>query len=206
MATYKYAGWTFGRVEALLNIIGERNAEALLQGWLTPRFELVRLELDCSSTLDGAEYPGMPREIDEQDGRALTLTKVDFARVSYETCLKEGERGIVGEEKLRRLKAMDAVRLGGNQFKALWQDYVAKRDGSVLEHLYRAFGLRYLDFFGLILRCHGGPRHVLCLFRAGREWRRGCNSLDADSNRHNPAHHCGCSVVLTAGGSLVQAT
>ncbi len=32
MASYKYSGWSFGQVEALINIIGEENAKSLLAG------------------------------------------------------------------------------------------------------------------------------------------------------------------------------
>jgi len=128
-----------------------------------------KLVLDCTHPLDPIQFLGDGWKMDEQDEQALTLTEVDFSQCLFETCLKEDETCITGEEKLKRLKEAGHVRLGGNHFLALWQDYQTHKESNVLEKL-AARGTTYLDFFGLILRSPGGDRYVLCLDRDGDEW------------------------------------
>lgn len=179
MATYKYADWTIGRVEALLNILGEENAKALLRGQIKPSFELVNLTLDCSKPFDTIQFLGKDWKVDGQDERANQLTQVDFAQAQYETCLEEGESYITGEEKLRRLKEAGHVRLGGSHFLALWEDYRFRGADSELEKL-RQRGITTLDFMGLILRDPAGNRYALYLRWAGGKWRWLCRWLEDD--------------------------
>ncbi len=109
---------------------------------------------------------------EEIDKRALALTEIELSSLSFETCLKEGEKLIKGEEKLRRLKEKpDLVRLGGNVFLGLWLDYQANKENSALKWLFRNRKITYLDFLGLVLRNPGGHRGVLYLYRLGDgEW------------------------------------
>lgn len=102
----------------------------------------------------------------ESDKRAKALTQVDFTKVSFETCLKEGETRITGEEKLKRFKDSGKIRLGAETFLALWQE----KDHATLESLHKEKGLTYLDFFGDVLESPSGLRCVLCLYRRVGRW------------------------------------
>jgi hypothetical protein len=107
---------------------------------------------------------------EEQDARALAMTELDAAKLRFETCLVDGEKGIKGEEKLKRLLVFGQPLAGGKQFLALWQDYQANKERSVLEWLRREKEVTYLDFFGTILRSPNGNRCFLCLCWNGSEW------------------------------------
>lgn len=104
------------------------------------------------------------------DPRSMTLTEVELA---FETCLLEGEKSITGEEKLRRLKEKPGfIRFGGTVFYALWLDYQANKENSVLEWIYRNFKISFMDFMGQVLRSPRGRRSVLSLYRLdGGGWR-----------------------------------
>lgn len=114
---------------------------------------------------------------EEHDARNDALTEVDFSRVLFETCLKDGETSITGEEKLKRLKANGNIRLNANIFLGLWEDYQTKKVNSVLEQLCREKGITYMDFFGDVLLGPGGGRGVLCLCRGVGVWCWGCSWL-----------------------------
>lgn len=131
----------------------------------------VERSLDCSQLFELKKLLGKGWVAEEQNELALTLTRVDFAQARFETCLREGEDSIKGEEKRRRLKERQAefIPHGGNQFWALWQDCKKNGENSVLEWLRKVKGITYLDFFGLILRRPNGFVCVLCLC-----WRSGC--------------------------------
>lgn len=150
--------------------------------------------LALGTTIDPAEFIGGgftvwkgPKEgeglqgDEDRDEREDDLTEVDFTQVDFATCLNSGERSIKGEEKLERMKASGKLRLGGRTFLALWQNYQATKEESVLEWLYRIFGIVWIDFFGLVLRDPNGRRYVLCLCRSDNgHWSWDCRSLDLD--------------------------
>ena len=119
---------------------------------------------------------------EDQDLRSLALTEIELASLFFETCLKKKEKLIKGEEKLRRLKEMpNFIRFGGNVFLGLWLDYQANKENSVLELLYRTRKIKYMDFFGLVLRSPYGRRRVLCLPRDDDgEWNWDYYGLDRD--------------------------
>lgn len=115
------------------------------------------------------------------DSRSLDLVEVSIDSILFETCLEKGEQRITGEEKLKRLKAANVVRLGGNVFLGLWLDFETNKENSILEHLYRTRKITYLDFFGLILRDPRGNRCVLFLYHNGDGgWRWDDGWLDCD--------------------------
>lgn len=60
--------------------------------------------------------------IEEQDERALKLTVLDFAKVRLETTLKSDESSVNGEEKLRRLKEANLIRLDAKVLQILWEN------------------------------------------------------------------------------------
>jgi len=112
-----------------------------------------------------ADGDGLSGE-EDVDVRSLSLTEIETSALLFETCLKEGDSRITREEKLRRLKEKpEYIRLGGNVFLGLWLDYQANKENSILENLYRTKGIKFLDFFGLVLRNPNGYRSVLSLFR-----------------------------------------
>lgn len=113
-----------------------------------------------------ADGDGLTGEKDT-DPRSQDIAEIEIARILFETCLREGENSIAGEEKLSRLKKAGHIRLGGNTFLGFWEDYQANKENSVLEWLYRTRKITYLDFFGDILRDPRGRRFVLCLYRRG---------------------------------------
>ncbi len=135
--------------------------------------------LGCSQRLNISEFLGQNWSIDELDERSVALTEIDFSKILFETCLKEGQAAIKGEEKLERLKEMeDKLRLGDNVFLALWLDYKARGKDSILEWLRKNRDITYLDFFGLVLRNPGGRRYVLYLFWDEGKWFWSCIWLD----------------------------
>lgn len=116
------------------------------------------------------------------DSRSLGLAEIKVSSLLFETYPKDGQR-ITGEEKLKRLKAANLIRLGGNVFLGLWRDYEANRRNSILECLYKTRNITYLDFFGLILRSSDAYRYVLSLHREdGGWWGQGFRWLNSEWN------------------------
>lgn len=123
-----------------------------------------------------ADGDGLTGEEDMDPRR--DIAEIEIARIIFETCLKEGENSITGEEKLSRQKKAGYIRLGGNTFLGFWEDYQANKENSVLEWLYQTRKITYLDFFGDILRDPSGSRRVLCLDRSGDgRWGWSCGWL-----------------------------
>lgn len=114
---------------------------------------------------------------EDRDAREDALTEIDWGKVLFETCLKDNETIITGQEKLLRLKATNNVRLGGRAFLSLWQDWQKNKKNSVLEMLRKTRNIN-LAFFGLVLRSPDCRRCVLCLCFDGGEWRWRCYWLD----------------------------
>lgn len=90
--------------------------------------------------------------IDEQDERSLVLNQVYLSEIALETCLKEDERSISGEENLERLKQAGHIRLDARFFIALWnkklipdawKGYVIYFDGTILRRS-NGSGFRYI--------------------------------------------------------------
>jgi hypothetical protein len=152
------------------------------------------LILDCSQPFNPVEFINGGWGVAEQDERSLAITEVDFEKILLETCLKEGEVRIMGEEKLRRFKEEkpELIPLGGQHCQALWRDYKARGKDSVLERMYKERGIIYLDFFGLILRLPNGRRLVLYFYRDEGEWDWNYDWLDDDWGAD------GCSAVLAS--------
>lgn len=184
--------WEVGQLAAVVYKLGDENARRIL----TCRKVTVTFDdasqtaavvgvppiLDCSKPFVLSDYLGAGwKSLDEeQDIRALSLTSVDFSKALYVTCLNEGEPFIKGEEKLRRLKEEHPQLIchGGNQFRALWEDYQQNKENSVLEWLRINRNITDLDFFGLILQHQSGYRSVLYLYWNGEQWNWVCFWLD----------------------------
>ena len=107
-----------------------------------------------------AEGNGLEGE-EEQDARSLVLTTLDVTRLRLETTLKGEETSIVGEEKLKRLKAMTDIRLDAGIFQTFWRNqhliperFKAKTNGNTT----------YVFCDGTVLRSPDGDRYVLCFY------------------------------------------
>ena len=125
-----------------------------------------------------ADGDGLTGE-EDIDPRSRDIAEFEVSRIFFETCLGEGENSITGEEKLFRQRKAGHIRLGGNAFLGLWEDYQANKENSILEWLYQTRKITYLDFFGDILRGPGGRRIVLYLFRYDDgQWDWYCSWLD----------------------------
>lgn len=97
---------------------------------------------------------------DETDARSIALTELDLTKVQHVTMLKDGETYIKGEEKLKRLKSSDYIRLDADIFLTLWENqhlipesWKEKVNGNT----------RYIFFDGTVLRRAYGYRCVLYL-------------------------------------------
>lgn len=123
------------------------------------------------------------------DPRSRALTEINIARLRFETCLREGESSIKGEEKIRRLKEMaDFIRLGGNAFLGFWEDYQANKENSALEWIYRTRKISFIDFPDDILRSPNGSRSILYLFRDDvGKWSWLVNWLDGGWHADDPS-------------------
>jgi hypothetical protein len=123
-------------------------------------------------------------QIVEEDKRSLALTEIDLSKVLFEMMLKEGETVITGEEKLKRLKASNHIRLDAKIFLALWENqylipesWKEKVNGNV----------RYIFFDGTILRHPDGIRCVLCLSWYAGRWHWYYRWLDYDWDVISPS-------------------
>lgn len=103
----------------------------------------------------------------ETDARSTALIELDLNKIQQVTMLKEGELSIKGEEKLKRLKESENIRLDADIFLALWRNqylipesWKQKVDGNT----------RYIFFDGTVLRDSVGYRYVLYLCWFGGAW------------------------------------
>ncbi|KKP67182.1 MAG: hypothetical protein UR66_C0021G0003 [Candidatus Moranbacteria bacterium GW2011_GWE1_35_17] len=168
---------------------GKKELEAALK-LLGAKF-IESLSVSCSGHFNLAEFPGKdwatwkgPIDGDgllgEEyvDCRSFELTEIKVSSLIFETCL-DGEKQIYGQifgyDKFGELrKKQDTILLGGNVFLGLWRDYQINKKNSILELLWHAKKIGYLDFFGLVLRAPGGRCGVLNLTRQENgEWKRG---------------------------------
>lgn len=109
----------------------------------------------------------------DTDKRSLALPEVDVAKLLFETCLKEGETSIIGEEKLKRLIKSGNIRLDSRFGAALFQE----EGHLILERLCKERNITYLDFPGQVLVSPYGDRYILYLCRHGGRWYRSANWL-----------------------------
>ena len=107
-----------------------------------------------------------------QDKRSLVRTQLDWATACFKHCL-EGSQfpfPITGEEKLDRLTKSGKILADSQIGEALFLDYHARREHSILERLRKKENIISLDFFGTIFRGLSGERYVLRLYYFSNEW------------------------------------
>ncbi len=128
--------------------------------------------------------------IEEEDERSLALTEIDLTNVHLETMLKDGENVVGGEEKLKRLKEANNIRLDAKVFQTLWKNknlipesWKKKTRGKVT-HIY---------FDGTIFKIRNN-RFILsaCWICSAEVWNWRCNWLDSEWTFYDP------SAVLTS--------
>jgi hypothetical protein len=99
----------------------------------------------------------------EQDARSLEISKIDWADVTFVSCLKQGESSVLGEEHLRRLRFGPArgIILDARVGQALYEDYQRDKSVSVLEWLRIYRGIASFTIKGTTLRCPAGGRYCM---------------------------------------------
>ena len=124
---------------------------------------------------------------DETDARSIALTELDLTKVELRTILKDGETYIKGEEKLKRLKSLDYIRLDADIFLTLWENqhlipesWKEKVNGRI----------QFIYFDGTVLLDSGGnhgSRCVLCLCWNDDVWRWGMRWLGLNWDGNDPS-------------------
>jgi hypothetical protein len=142
------------------------------------------ITIDRSISFNPAKFIGKDWTIEEQDERSLVLNEIDLSKISLETILKEKGKVVNGEEKLKRLKESNVIRLDAQVFQTLWENkhlipeaWKEKINGN----------MKYIFFNGTILRNSNGGRYVLCLYWNIGEWFWGCYWLACDRFVNNPS-------------------
>lgn len=128
-------------------------------------------------------FIGKGWKMEEQDKRALSVTEIDFDKVSFETCLKTGESWITGEEKLKRHTKAKHVLADAKIGQTLHEEEGQK----TLEYLYKGKGITWFELQGTILRSLHGHRYSLCLCRYDGRWRWSYDWLDGDRYADDPS-------------------
>lgn len=125
------------------------------------------IKIDRSMPFDPKTFIGDGWSIEEQDERAVALTEVNLTEVMFDSTLEKGEKSIKGENKLKRLKEKNCIRLDAGVFKTLWENqyliplkWKEQTNGNTT----------YIFFDGTVLRGPDGNRHVLCLCWKDGEW------------------------------------
>ncbi len=142
------------------------------------------MAIDRSKPFDPVEFPSLgkgwsiwkgPADGDgltgeeEQDPRSLALTELNLTTLQLETTLKGDETSIVGEDKLKRLKATESlIRLDAGIFLTFWNN-----KHLIPERFKKKTGgnTTYIFCDGTVLRSPHGDRYVLCFCWFGDAWR-----------------------------------
>ncbi len=157
-------------------------SDQIMQGWIENPKALQRfleglcppdevtaniILIDRTQPFDLVKFLGKEWTIEEEDEHALALTQVDISRIQLKNMLKKGENRIKGEEKLKRLKEADYIRLDTKVFQVLWEkqtlipeSWKKKTNGNTT----------FIFFDGTVLRNPLGNRYVLFLCWNGGEW------------------------------------
>lgn len=160
---------TMGEMNAIVKKLGgEENARKFLRNELIVSELFSRIiKIDRSQPFNPTVFIGGGWSIEEQDEKALALTEIDLTKVVFKTTLEKGERSIKGEDKLKRLKEKNVVRLDAGIFQTLWENqhlipekWKKKINGRTIE----------IFFDGTILRGSNGVLMVMCLYWCDGKW------------------------------------
>lgn len=123
---------------------------------------------------------------EEQDARSLALAELDLSKVLLEAHLKEGEAVTTGEERIKRLNAINRIKLDAIAFKTLWENR-----GKLPERFKQKTNGKTTFIFcdGTTLRGPGGSRYTLYFYwRADNlEWGWRYSWLGRDRSVINPS-------------------
>jgi hypothetical protein len=134
--------------------------------------------LACSRKFDPASFMGESWSAAEEDGRANELSEIDISTVVLVTGLKNEEQYTTGEERLRRLKEMPYIRLGGRAFLALWENQ---------RFIPESWKEQFVYFDGLILLHRNGNRYSLYLAWENDGWHWYSGWLGNARSARNPS-------------------
>lgn len=129
--------------------------------------ELRIIPIDRTQPFDPVKLLGRGWTIDEQDECSLVLSRVNLAKVQFEHMLKNGEDWITGEEKLKRLKSTNHIRLDAKVFQILWENQ------ALIPEVWKQNTngkTTYIFFDGTVLRSPHGFRCVLYLYWDYGQW------------------------------------
>jgi len=122
-------------------------------------------------------------KIEEQDKCSLLLTEIDLNKMSFETCLKEGESWITGEEKLRRHAKAKHVLADAKIGQILFEE----KDQKILEYLYKKYGYSHFELPGTILRSPDNRCYTLYLHKSLDRWDLDYDHFECGRNADFPS-------------------
>lgn len=148
--------------------------------WVVTIFAIIRNQFNPS------KFVGESWSIEskETDARSVALAELDLTKIQFVTMLKGNETSITGEEKLKRLKESNYIRLDADVFFTLWENQHLIPESwkeKVNENT------RYIFFDGTVLRRSDGDRCVLYLYWRDGAWRWGVDWLDYDWSASRPS-------------------
>ena len=125
------------------------------------------ININRSKPFDPATFIGSGWPIEEQDEKSLALTEINITEVVFETTLEKGEKNIKGEDKLKRLKEKDIIRLDAKIFQTLWENQYLIPEKWKEETKVNA---TFIFFDGTILLGSSGFRYILHLYWGDGKW------------------------------------
>ena len=181
----KYSELNLGQVEAIVNKLGGMNGvQRFLRGELTVSARSASpIPINRSAPFNSEKFIGKGWTIKEEDTCSLALNELDLTKVSLETMLRPDELSVKGEERLRRLKESNFIRLDAKMFQTLWENKAA---------IPESWKERVVFFDGTILRSLRGDRCILSLYWHNGKWYWVCYQLNGDFSFVGP------SAVLTS--------
>lgn len=172
IVTDEQLGKYFRRMTAIGDRLGKSLPFEKVMGELQLIFEgefQSVVKIDRSNPFDFSFFRGSPgcakdHHIIEEDANALSRELIDCAKVELLSTLGQGEEGITGDERIKRLKLLPYLRLDINTLFTLWKNkhlipesWKAKTNGEIT----------YIYFDGTIVLSEG-VRYVFYLHWA--EW------------------------------------
>ncbi|MDP3799857.1 MAG: hypothetical protein Q8Q90_00335, partial [bacterium] len=122
--------------------------------------------IDRSCPFDPVSFEGFGNgwSLGAEDERSLKLTEINPAEILLETCFKNKEKIISGNERVKRLKDIGLIRLDIGVFRTFWENRILvpkrwkrKENGRVL----------FVCFDGTELHGPNGHIYTVCLFWSG---------------------------------------
>lgn len=128
------------------------------------------LEIDRSTPFNPETFMGPGWQIEEEDKRSIGLPKIPLAKISFDTMFRRHETSILGEERLKRLKAWNLIRLDAKIFQTLFENQeLIPEDWKIRGNIF---------FDGTILRDPNIGRCSLYFCWRGGRWLRCTYWLD----------------------------